>query len=789
MIRNLILFLFLPFFAFTQKNSLSPLTIEKIMRDPIWIGTSPSNIRWSPDSRFIYFNWNPGAGPVDSLYRYSLERQQVQRVDEKQQEDLVTADEISYNGNRSAWTWSQRGNIYYQSVSMDQPLKITHTLVRELNPLFSFHDRKIAFTLDDNMYAWDIESGSLNQLTNFIKTAPPREARPGDQEAWLKNDQLREFEILRQRREKLDSLQSFYKRLNASEIIKPIYLAEKSLGGLQVSPDGRFVFYELTKVNRPKSTQVPTYVTESGFTENLPARAKVGDPVDPQELMVFDLHRDSAYPILVKTLPGIKDIPTFIGEYPQLMKSYQKDSAERALQFSNIQWSPGGRHAVVDIRSQDNKDRWICSLDPETGRLSLLDRQHDEAWIGGPGIGGGFGGSSSGWLNEEEFWFQSEVTGYSHLYKIHVSSLARTPLTLGSFEVLRATLSADRSLFTLTTNEVHPGEQHIYHLSAQGNQAVRITTKTGAHQAFPSPDGRHLAIRYSYSNLPWELYLQDITPGAVPLKITDKALSPEFKTYAWRDPELITFTASDGARVHARLYRPSKKINNKAAVIFVHGAGYLQNAHRWWSDYFREYLFHNLLADQGYTVLDLDYRGSAGYGRNWRTAIYRHMGGKDLADHVDGAKYLVEQHGVHPKKIGIYGGSYGGFITLMGLFTAPDVFAAGAALRPVTDWAQYNHGYTSNILNEPFTDSLAYRRSSPFYYAAGLKNPLLICHGMIDVNVHYQDAVKLAQRLIELKKENWELASYPMEDHGFVEPTSWMDEYKRILGLFNKWLR
>ena len=788
MIRNLILLLFLPFSAFSQ-NALSPLTIEKIMRDPIWIGTSPSNIRWSPDSRFIYFNWNPGAGPVDSLYRYSLAGQRVDKVDFKQLEDLVTADEISYNDDRSAWTWSKRGNIFYQSASMDQPLKITHTLGRELNPRFSFNNRKIVFTLDDNLFAWDIASGSLNQLTNFIKSAAPRDARASQQDAWLKNDQLREFEILRQRRERQDSLQSINKRLNAAEIIKPIYLGEKSLSGLQISPDGRFVFYELTKVNRPKSTFVPAYVTESGFTENLPARTKVGDPADPQELMIFDILRDSAYDISVKTLPGIKDIPTFIGEYPELRKSYQKDSAERALRFSNIQWSPEGRHAVVDIRAQDNKDRWICSLDPETGRLSLLDRQHDEAWIGGPGIGGGFGGGSSGWLNEEEFWFQSEVTGYSHLYKIHVPSLARSPLTVGNFEILRATISADRKLFTITTNEVHPGEQQIYHLSAQGGQAIRITDKTGAHQASPSPDGKQLAYLYSYSNIPWELYLQENKAGAQPRQITDKAVSAEFKTYPWRDPEGITITARDGAKIHARLYRPAKKINNKAAVIFVHGAGYLQNAHRWWSSYFREYLFHNLLADQGYTVLDMDYRGSAGYGRDWRTGIYRYMGGKDLTDHVDGAKYLAEQHGVNPKKIGIYGGSYGGFITLMGLFTTPDVFAAGAALRPVTDWAQYNHGYTSNILNEPFTDSLAYRRSSPFYYAAGLKNPLLICHGMIDVNVHYQDAVKLSQRLIELKKENWELASYPMEDHGFVEPTSWMDEYKRILNLFNKWLR
>src|SRR6186713_3740266 len=200
-------------------------------------------------------------------------------------------------------------------------------------------------------------------------------------------------------------------------------------------------------------------------------------------------------------------------------------------------------------------------------------------------------------------------------------------------------------------------------------------------------------------------------------------------------------------------------------------------------------MFHNLLADNGYTVLYIDYRASAGYGRDWRTGIYQFMGGKDLTDNVDGAAYLVKEHGVDPKRIGIYGGSYGGFITLMGLFTTPDVFAAGAALRPVTDWAHYNHGYTSNILNTPALDPEAYKKSSPIYFAEGLKNRLLILHGMVDVNVHFQDAVRLTQRLIELGKNNWELASYPMEDHGFVEPSSWTDEYKRIFKLFENVLK
>ena len=275
--------------------------------------------------------------------------------------------------------------------------------------------------------------------------------------------------------------------------------------------------------------------------------------------------------------------------------------------------------------------------------------------------------------------------------------------------------------------------------------------------------------------------------GAQAVQVTTST-SEEWRSFKWVDPQLVTYKTRDGVEVYARLYTPemvgAKRHAASPAVVFVHGAGYAQNAHRYWSSYYREYMFHHLLASKGYVVLDPDYRASAGYGRDWRTAIYRWMGGKDLEDVVDGAKFLVDTQKVSARHIGVYGGSYGGFITLMAMFTTPDVFAAGAALRPVTDWAHYNHQYTSNILNEPQNDIEAYRKSSPIYFAEGLKGALLICHGMVDTNVHFQDSVRLAQRLVELRKENWQLAMYPVEDHGFIEETSWSDEYKRILKLF-----
>ncbi|HJS73367.1 MAG TPA: alpha/beta fold hydrolase, partial [Vicinamibacteria bacterium] len=267
--------------------------------------------------------------------------------------------------------------------------------------------------------------------------------------------------------------------------------------------------------------------------------------------------------------------------------------------------------------------------------------------------------------------------------------------------------------------------------------------------------------------------------------------SPEFEAIGWTAPEVVAVPSRHHDQpIYSRVYTPSRRPQGKRpAVVFVHGAGYLQNAHQGWSSYFREFMFHSLLTARGYVVLDMDYRASAGYGRDWRTAIYRQMGTPELEDLEDGVRWLVENRNVDPKRVGVYGGSYGGFLTLMSLFKKPELFACGAALRPVTDWAHYNDSYTSRILNTPDADPEAYERSSPLEFAAGLEKPLLIAHGVLDDNVFFKDSVRLSQRLIELEKENWDLALYPVEPHGFREPSSWLDEYRRILKLFETNLR
>jgi len=523
-------------------------------------------------------------------------------------------------------------------------------------------------------------------------------------------------------------------------------------------------------------------VTSNGYTKSTNARPKVGGENPKHELFIMNLETESVIPVSSLDLPSMYDKPAFLNDE-------SKADEARAVIYTNAWISEKGNKCIVEIKAYDNKTRWISSVNLTTGELKVENQQQDDAWIGGPGISSwNMVSGNIGWLKDSKtFYYQDEKSGYAHLYTHNIETGQTVQLTEGKFEIHEAYLSKEGTKFYISANKMHPGNREFYHLDIKSKKWNPILVANGNYEVSLSPDEKQLAVRYSYKNKPWELYLGENKPNSKLAQITESQ-TDEFKSYKWKAPEVITFQSEDNQTVYARIYRPKKEVKNGAAVQFVHGAGYLQNAHNWWSGYYREYMFNNMLCDLGYTVIDIDYRASKGYGRDFRTSIYQHMGGTDLEDQLLGKQYLVENEGIDPNKVGIYGGSYGGFISIMALLTKPNEFKCGAAVRSVTDWAHYNHEYTSNILNTPELDSAAYRKSSPIYFAAGLQNKLLILHGMVDDNVQFQDVVRLNQRFIELGKTNFQMALYPIEPHGFKETSSWVDEYTRILNLFNEQL-
>lgn len=768
---------------FAQSNNQSKLTIEKIMHGDDFVGTSPSRLDWSDDSKTIFFNWNPDKDTLSSSYKVDIKSKAINKRSISELKNTTSSGD--YTKDYKWRVFSKNGDLFLMDMSNYAIKQITKTESRESNPQFSGDNTSIVYQLSNNFYKWDISNGITEQLTNFEKGSK-RSSKPRSgsaQDEWLEEDQLKYFDVLKDRKNKRDARRYRNEQIRF-EGLETTYTGSKSLYGLKITPDLNYVVYNLYQSAKNKNTIVPDFVTESGYTTDLNTRSKVGSESASSESWILNLKTGKTYEIKADELDGIFDKPKYMEEYADKDTEFNPlFESPRNVSIGSPIFSEDSK-AVINITSHDNKDRWIMSLDLANGNLKQLDRQHDDAWIGGPEIGWG----GLGWIDNNTIWFKSEKTGYSHLYTANVNTGKIEALTSGNFEILSTDLSKDRKTFFITSNKVSPHEHHFYHLSVKGGKMKQITSRKGGHEVTISPDEKQLAIRYSYTNKPWELFVMPNKAGSEMTQLTTST-TKEFNSYEWIDSEIVQFTARDGAKVPATLYKPKASKKNGAAVIFVHGAGYLQNVHYWWSSYSREYMFHNFLVDNGYTVLAIDYRASAGYGRDWRTGIYRHMGGKDLDDHIDGAKYLVDQQGIDKDRLGIYGGSYGGFITLMALFDSPDTFKSGAALRSVTDWAHYNHGYTSNILNTPVEDPIAYRRSSPLYFAEGLKNNLLILHGMVDTNVHFQDVVRLSQRLIELKKENWEMALFPMESHGFIEASSWTDEYRRIYKLFEDTLK
>jgi dipeptidyl aminopeptidase/acylaminoacyl peptidase len=814
-----------PAFAQQPSEQASPkkfeLTVDSIMRGTDLVGYEPSRVYWSQDSQRVYFQWKRAGESrlkEPDLYVVNRDGGGLRKLSEEEARQAPPpAGDLSKD--KTMTVFAEDGDIFIYDNVKNERRQITSTVEGEIGPRFTKDQKHIVFTRQNNLYRMALDGAGVTQLTDVraggapAETAAPQrgfggqrqqgqqgqqgaaggrtsQQRGTESQEYVKNEERELIEAVRERAQNREEQEAKHKQREKRKPFTPPQ--GQSVAGLQISPDGKYVL--ATVIQPPsgaKNSVVPNYITESAYTEDIPSRNKVGDEQSRTRLAIISVETGD-----VSWVDHGQKQPQPNQRQAQPQDSQAQASAqaseaqgaprrpqerERDVQILNPQWSEDGKNAVALARSADNKDRWALLIDPTTGKTKVLDHQHDDAWVGGPG------GFTLGWLGDDKtVYFQSERDGWSHLYTASIEGGEPKQLTSGKFEVSDVRLSEDKTKFYFTSSEGDLGQRHLYSMPVTGGARVRITTMPGNNQASMAPDESSLAIVRSYSNRPPELYIAPNKSNAPAAEVKQITTSPvdEFFTYNWIDPPIVNFKAGDGVEVPARLYKPAKWQKGGPAVIFVHGAGYLQNVHKWWSNYYREYMFHHLLMERGFMVMDVDYRASAGYGRDWRTAIYRHMGGKDLSDQVDAVKYLVTEHGVDPKRVGLYGGSYGGFITLMAMFTKPDVFAAGAALRPVTDWAHYNHGYTSNILNTPQSDTEAYKRSSPIYFAEGLKGALLICHGMVDTNVHFQDTVRLAERLIELRKENWELAAYPVEDHGFERASSWADEYKRILKLF-----
>lgn len=779
------------------ENSLTAtgeITLKQIMADPQWIGALPTNMGWSVNSDKIVFEReredsalsdvyiadvsspeNAVKAPLSELHKYRFDERVVRN-------DGVVA-------------YSFEDSVYVQFTNGD-----TVQLTRGGNTLsslsFMTDGRLMAFS-GSKVVAINLENGSREELLSWEFADKPEAVKTAEDYIAEEQQTLIQY-IALQRKNRQDRQHASDELAKANNSVAPTpFYFDKShrLAGISVSPKGNFAVIATTenKATRDDSDIMPHYIQEDSRIAAKPVRQRVADaePVN-HELWLLNLETGEKSELKYFNLAGYNDdvLASVKTENAKANgETYEVNRLPRPITLlqswywtkPSIRWHKNGEAVAVMLEAWDNKDRWIATVDLASKTLENQHRLHDDAWVN-------YRFNAFDWLNNSEtLYYQSEHSGYAHLY-IQKPGEAPVALTSGSYIVDDLTLTSDDSHIYFKANMEHPGLYEIYRADLSDNTIDTMTDLNGITDYVLSPDENQLLLSHSKVNKPAELFVKSATPDETAKQITNST-SEAFNALPWAVPQIVAIESSHtDAPMYARVYLPENYDSStpNKAVVFNHGAGYLQNAHMGWSGYFREYMFHSMLVQQGYVVMDMDYRASAGYGRDWRTAIYRQMGTPEVQDLRDGVNYLVNNANVDRNRIGTYGGSYGGFLTFMSMFTAPDLFAAGAALRPVTDWAHYNTPYTANILNTPSIDPIAYERSSPIYFAEGLEKPLLINAPMVDDNVFFHDTVRLVQRLIELEKENFETAIYPVEPHGFVQPSSWLDEYRRIYKLFEE---
>jgi dipeptidyl aminopeptidase/acylaminoacyl peptidase len=533
--------------------------------------------------------------------------------------------------------------------------------------------------------------------------------------------------------------------------------APASLEAFRWSPDGKYLSYAVQ--TRPGRT-MPLPIYSGQFVTATPfPRSVAGDQLEEAQLYVIESSGDAPARLM--------------------------DIGHNAIPARTAQWSLDSKKLLLVTQTPNFKSQDVRVVDVVTAKSVVVFHQTDDRWIEI---------ADSGWDQQSaRLWFTSDQSGFQHLYVVNKDGSNLRQLTKGDWEVHNDTFSQSpkwigRYIYFSSTQK-SPAERQFYRIDVDGDGRSEIlSTREGLNIGWVSEDGEKSAFLEADSKNPLDLYVDGEQITKSPL--------PEFYHLPWADTRYLTYPSlKDHRPVAARLLLPSGYNPNdprqapRPAIVYIHGSGYATSVLKQWGSYQDlRYAFNNYLASRGYVILEMDYRGSTGYGREWRSGVYLNMAGPDLDDVLGGVEYLRRLKNIDMNKIGIWGWSYGGFMTAAAMFKAPAVFQAGAAFSGVYDWHNYNAGYTDERLTTPAENPEAYRRSSPINFSGQLQNHLLILHGIADNNVLFQDAAQLSEKLIHEGK-SFDESFYPEESHAYLRDESLKDAFGKAALLFDRYLK
>lgn len=711
------------------------LTIEQVAHFPRPGTEGPRRFEFTPDSANLLYLDSAAGSLVQHLWSYDLasgERRQLSNMGGSSPAQLSREEELLRERTRTR----ELGITDFQVASKASPLAILVSLggwlyfkqgeaafrrvegsQGALNARLSPDGQRVAFVRQNNLYLLDLDPAGKTEP--LALTADTQEGITNGLAEYIAQEEMHRLE------------------------------------GFWWSPDSRRLAFE-----RADSRHIPAFsILHQGQAAG---RGEIeehrypfaGEANDKVELGIIDLPEMG----LPETAPPVRWLDLNLTDSGEAASDAARPGPLENGYLARVDWRPEGNLAV-QLETRDQRRLRLVLFDPQNGRPQVLLEEQGQPWLNLHDL--------THFLKSGEILLGSERSGYRHLYLYDEQGREVRQLTAGDWLVTAVNrLDEQNRVVYFTATKDSPLERQLYAVSLDGGEPARLTGAAGWHTVEVSPDGRWLVDRWSNLESPVRVTLGRIENGGAvqtaAILYEDPSVSPA--DLGLRPPELVHFPAGDGTVLYGAIYRPEEAHPAKPypLIMAVYGGPGAQRVQNNWDltvDLRAQYL-----AQQGFVVFKVDNRGSANRGLAFEGALAGRFGEAELQDQLAGVKFLTGQGLVDGGRVGIYGWSYGGYMTCMALLKAPDIFKVGVAGAPVTFWEGYDTHYTERYLGTPPANPDGYQASAVLPYAAGLAGKLLLVHGLVDENVHFRHSAALLERLTGEQK-NYDLLLFPAERH------------------------
>ncbi|MFQ6084048.1 MAG: DPP IV N-terminal domain-containing protein, partial [Candidatus Aminicenantia bacterium] len=689
------------------QNGKKKLTLSRIFDpgQPSFSGKLPSHVTWTPDGKYILF--------VTS--------------DEETEKTILWSYNVS-NGKKSVYLDFENVQKQWEKIARNETERKEKFNIHQF--ILSEDAQSMIFSHQGDLFYYQIDKNWLKRLTATLKEEKiPVFSPDGKYVAYVRDNNLFALEI--------SSGLEFQFTSDGSQNILNGYLTwvyfeelyRRNYQGFWWSPDSKHIAYfrfdefpvfKMTMMNLLpfEAKQVPVTYPKAGMTNPLVRVGVVS--LDDQKTVWIDLgYKEEVY-------------------------------IARAI------WTPDGKYLSLQIPKRDQNQMDLLLADPQSGKCKLILREEQKTWIKPKNI--------HFFKKKPYFVWLSDRDGWNHLYLYNMEGKLVRRLTNGSWTVKRvAQVDERKGWIYFMGNKKSSLETHLYRVRVKDTHLQQLSQGEGTYSIIMAPTSDRYVAFYNNISTPSRMDLYK-AKGTLIRTIEENRVK-ELSQYKLSQWEFLYVPTEDGLNLPAMMLMPPNfNPKKKYPVLFaIYGGPESQSvANRWLG---KRGMWYQYLAQNGIIIFIIDNRGSAHFGKEGASKMYGDLGHWEIVDYVQGVKYLSKFPYVDTARIGIWGWSYGGYSTCMAMLTAPDYFQVGVAVAPVIHWLNYDTIYTERYMGQPKNNPEGYKRSAATNYAENLKGKLLVIHGTLDDNVHFQNTVQLVNELIKENKQ-FSVMIYPNRDHG-----------------------